>query len=143
MALPGNTSVILQSLGYVPVVDFVCRKNTAGTVFLTWLHADPEPSEAAILAQGASQAFADWQAENGGDAALTLRKRAREALDASDQNGALIRAFALVVLDEVNALRAAAVPALPARTEAQLKNAVRAKIAAGDADNGQAPGGRR
>lgn len=47
-----------------------------------------------------------------------------------DKQERLIRALALVVLDEVNILRAASVPALAARTAAQLVSAIKAKIAA-------------
>jgi len=51
-------------------------------------------------------------------------------LQAGDKMERLVRALALVVLDEVNILRAASVPALTARTTAQLVNAIKAKVAA-------------
>jgi len=51
-------------------------------------------------------------------------------LQAGDKLERIVRALALVVLDEVNILRAASVPTLPARTTAQLVNAIKAKIAA-------------
>lgn len=51
-------------------------------------------------------------------------------LQSGDKMERLIRALALVVLDEVNILRAASVPALSARSAAQLVIAIKAKIAA-------------
>ena len=48
--------------------------------------------------------------------------------------GQVVRALAAVALDEINILRAAVVPALPARTLTQLKNAVLNKINNGTAD---------
>ncbi len=62
----------------------------------------------------------------------------KAAATASIDNGALksgvslerlARALALVVLDEVNVLRAASVPVLPPRTAAQLVTAIKTKIA--------------
>ncbi len=54
----------------------------------------------------------------------------RGALQAGVSTERLVRALALVVLDEVNILRAASVPALPPRTVAQLVAAIKAKITA-------------
>jgi len=51
-------------------------------------------------------------------------------LQAGDKFERLVRALALVLLDEVNILRAASVPALTARTATQLVNAIKAKVAA-------------
>lgn len=51
-------------------------------------------------------------------------------LQAGDKQERLVRALALVVLDEINLLRAAVVPVLPARTAAQVVTAIKAKIAA-------------
>jgi hypothetical protein len=53
-------------------------------------------------------------------------------LQVGDKQERLIRALALVVLDEINILRAASVPTLTARTTAQLVSAIKAKIAATD-----------
>lgn len=52
----------------------------------------------------------------------------RTASKAQFDSERIARAVALVMLDEVNALRAAVVPVLPARTQAQLVNAVKAKL---------------
>ena len=79
------------------------------------------------------QVFSEWDAENGGDATLTLRKQAQDALDKIASNEALIRALALVVLDEINLLRDE--HALANRTAAQLRTAIKTKIAAGEADS--------
>lgn len=75
------------------------------------------------------------------DAVLLMDKAARDAVDAAaleaardatagelDATEALLRAFALVVLDEINVLRAQ--HGLAARTAAQLKTAVRNKLGA-------------
>jgi len=74
-----------------------------------------------------------------GDVVSLMPQAERDAVDAqvlSDQRDAManeldrvedvMRAFALVVLDEINALRT--LHGLPARTIAQLKNGVRGKL---------------
>ena len=79
------------------------------------------------------QVFSVWFAENGGNPVATLRRKAREALDKQNaETEALIRALAFVVMDEINLLRAE--HSLAARTPAQLRDAIKGKITAGDAD---------
>ena len=103
------------------------------------LAGGPQPTEQEITDAGNDlttvngQVFSEWYAENGGDATLTLRKRASDLLDNVRDNEALIRALAFVVLDEINLLRAE--HSLADRTPAQLRTAIKAKIAAGDADS--------
>lgn len=94
--------------------------------------------ESALLAEwadNAPDAGAKWLADQ---AAMRdkLRSQAAKVFAASDGDPEplpkAVRALALVMLDEINLLRAAA--GLPARTAAQLKTAVRNRIDAGDAD---------
>lgn len=78
----------------------------------------------------------DWSAS----AQLTRDAQAQKAaatagidngqLQVGDKQERLVRALALVVLDEINMLRAAVVPVLPARTAAQVVSAIKTKIAA-------------
>lgn len=130
---------ICDALGYVAEQDFSCLFNGVD-VDLVWLHGDPQPTEQQIadyandvtnLPNG--QTFTQWQQEHGGDVAQTFRRKAKEALDRvqAEQEG-LLRALALVVLDEINTLRAE--HSLAARTPTQLRNAIKAKITSGDAD---------
>jgi hypothetical protein len=58
-------------------------------------------------------------------AAVTAARTADKARFDSER---IALALALVMLDEVNALRAAVVPSLPARTQNQLVNAIKAKL---------------
>lgn len=53
---------------------------------------------------------------------------------AAERQTKLLRALVLIMLDEINILRAAAVPVLPPRTKAQLVTAMTNKINAGSAD---------
>lgn len=71
---------------------------------------------------------ATWQAQQ--EKAAATAQIDNGALKAGASIERLVRALALVVLDEVNTLRAASVPALPPRTAAQLVAAIKAKIAA-------------
>lgn len=54
----------------------------------------------------------------------TVRASEKARLD----NEKVLRAFMLVVLDEINLLRAAVIPALTARTQTQLVNAIKARV---------------
>lgn len=63
------------------------------------------------------------------------RDEAANNLSSREAANKLVRAVALAVLDEINTLRAALVPPLPARTVAQLRTAVQNKITAGTADS--------
>lgn len=76
-----------------------------------------------------------------GDTVSLMSQAQRDAVDAAesaaikdavadelDRAGTIMRAFAEVLLDEINILRAAVVPPKTARTLAQLKTAVRGKL---------------
>jgi hypothetical protein len=78
------------------------------------------------------QVFSEWYAENGGDATLTLRKRASDLLDKVNDSEALLRALVLVMVDEINILRAE--HSLADRTAAQVRTAIKNKLNSGDAD---------
>ena len=154
MSLPTDTAVVLEYLGYSPLVDFVAS-STGGVVGLEWL-IPPPVTEQQIIDAAASQAFIDWQAEHGGNSTLTVRRGAIDALSAIRAESALMRAALLVVVDEFNRhtdkfelLRlaladatslaqakafAAAITALPQRTGQDLRDAATASIDAGAAD---------
>jgi len=51
MAYQSNTASILSAAGYVPLVDFEAELS-GGDLVITWLHADPQPSEAQVAAWG-------------------------------------------------------------------------------------------
>ena len=124
-------------LGHFPDADFT---DTGTEMLITnWNDPTPQPTDQEIIDAGNdlttvnSQLFSEWYAENGGDPIATLRRKAREALDKQNaETEALIRALAFVVMDEINLLRAE--HSLAARTPAQLRDAIKAKITAGDAD---------
>lgn len=59
-----------------------------------------------------------------------IREHAKALLDANEADDQRFKAFVLVVLDEINALRAKA--GMTARTVTQLKNAMRNKIDGGE-----------
>lgn len=76
-----------------------------------------------------------------GDVVTEMTQQQKDAVDAAELEAArdnvaaqleqqedLLRAFALVVLDEINILRGAAIPPLSARTIQQLKTAMRNKL---------------
>lgn len=161
MALPRKTATVLIALGYDSLEDFTATASQ-GVISLQWNHTDPQPTEQVIndyasdttpLPSG--QLFSEWLAENGGDPLLTLRRKAKEALDsqAAEQN-ALLRAVVLELLDYANADRAnlntlltwlggqttltnrgqlSAMGSVEA-TPAQAKDAIKARLAAGEAD---------
>ena len=139
MALPTNTATILQFLNpaAIPNKQYVVYISDGNVVIGSWDESaigSPQPTDQEITDAGNSQAFIDWYAEHGGDAIATLRRRAKEALDAQNaETEALIRALAFVVLDEINILRAE--HSLAARTPAQLRTAIKAKITDGYADS--------
>ncbi len=87
-------------------------------------------NRAQAVADIAAQAAADFAAGQEG-----LREQARSFIqnDPRPEMKAL-RALALVVLDEINAVRTAPTAVLAARTAAQLLNAMVAKVTDGGAD---------
>ena len=96
----------------------------------------PSASPAQIAQGDSIVASFDW---SGAADATYDAQQAKAAAGASIDAGALqsgasterlMRSLALVMLDEVNALRAASVPALPPRSQGQLITAIKAKILA-------------
>ena len=144
MAYPLNAlDVIAFLVGAAPRpegrdFDAELLPDKSGIEIAGWAHASSLPSEAEVAAAAADQTsvggktFSQWLAENGGDAAQTTRRAAGELIDASNDRGAVLRAALLVVMDEINLLRAQ--HGLSARTAAQLVAAVKKKISDGDAD---------
>ena len=51
MAYQSNTASILKAAGYEPLVDFEAE-SSGGDLTITWLHTDPQPSEAQVAAWG-------------------------------------------------------------------------------------------
>ncbi len=80
----------------------------------TPIAADPAPTAAQILAD--------------------MRAGAIVQLGDPSSQSKFIRAVLLTILDELNTIRALLVPAQAARTPAQMKNAIQAKITGGTAD---------
>ena len=98
----------------------------AGEVTPPSLQAAAQPTIDAFDGSAASDAtFGARQAKTAATAGIDTGQ-----LIGGDKTERLIRALALVVLDEVNLLRAAVIPALTARTTAQVVNAIKSKIAA-------------
>lgn len=158
--MDAQTGTVLNYLGFEQFIDFELSKSgvsPAAVFTLNWLSATPQPTEAEITAAEASADYLSWRDENGGDAVKTLRKEAELELSALKREAAALRAFMLLVVDELNShsdttnavLSAAAaatslasfksgmaaISALPTRTGAQLRTAVINKIRAGNADN--------
>lgn len=160
---PPNTAAALIYLGYSADQDFSCfASSPGGAVTVEWSHVDTQPTEQAIIDTLASSEFATWLAENGGDPVLTLRRRAREALDAQTDTNQLIRAALIETLlyvrdahRNLNALidgigvasnlaqvktAAAAIGKVPAPADdaaflAGARAAIKDRIDAGEADN--------
>jgi hypothetical protein len=118
MAYHANTPMALYFQNYELDLDF--DFNDKG--FLNWFHTDPQPTEQQINDTLASQAFLDWEAENGGDPTLTARKKIREALDTP--TGKVLRALILELID------AGVINATPAQVATALTN----RINAGEVD---------
>ena len=51
MAYQSNTASILSAAGYVPLVDFEAE-SSGGDLTITWLHTDPQPTEAQVASWG-------------------------------------------------------------------------------------------
>ena len=141
MAYPLVTGPVLQALGYDPLTDCELYHIGNAIVIRVWNHADLQPAEQQVIDYAndvtplpSGQLFSQWLAEHGGDPVATFRRQAKEALDKqSSETEGLIRALALVVLDEINTLRGQ--HALAPRTAQQLRDAIKNKLTAGDADS--------
>ena len=116
-----KTATALVFLGYDPEADFTVEY-ADGVVSLVWNHTDPQPTEQEINDTEASQAFLDWEAENGGDPTLTTRKQIRDAVDTP--TGKVLVALVQVLIDQ------GVIPA----TQQQVVTAIIAKIDSGTVD---------
>ena len=91
-----------------------------------------------LLVEKTSQEKSDQDAAEAASALeaqrTNSRASAKSSVDELSAEGVRLRASLLVILDEINALRAASVPALPARTASQMKTAIKNKIDNGLAD---------
>ena len=135
---PSNTANIFLFLGF-NLVDFDVTLYSAG-IEVKWHSVATQPTEQEVTDAGNdltvvnSQVFTVWEAENGGDVTLTARKNGVDGIDLTGVGASnLIRAVALVTLDEINLLRAE--HSLAARTFTQMRNAIKGKINAGDVDS--------
>jgi hypothetical protein len=135
-------STILEFLlGYLPEAIIIHSPYNNEIIIQNWNDPSPQPTDQEIINAGNDlttvngQVFSEWYAEHGGDPILTLRREAQEALDAQNSRiEALIRALALVTMDEINVIRADSAINLPERTAEQLRTAIKTKIGDGDAD---------
>jgi hypothetical protein len=139
-------------------IDYQITDSGSGPFISYWNTATlgQQPSQATLDATATSPAFLLWLSTHGGDAALTLRRQAKEALNQIRENEILIRAVAAVTADEINLIRewlttfkaqtalatnlanfqsrVAGLGNMPERTLAQVRAAVLAKIDAGAVD---------
>ena len=140
MAYPNNTFTILKFLTQENILAGVTVIDRQGIVTIDEWNSDygVEPTEQEIIDAGNDlttingQVFSEWYAENGGDATLTLRKKASDLLDKVNDSEALLRALVLVMVDEINILRAE--HSLADRTAVQVRTAIKNKLNSGDAD---------
>ena len=80
------------------------------------------PTEQEIIDTAASQAFLDWEAENGGDPTKTARRIAKEAV--ATPAGMLLVALIVAMKDQ----------GVITGTKQEIINTILSKIDAGDAD---------
>lgn len=146
-----ESGAILQNMGFIPFVDFVCRQTAPGSVTIQWLSAQAQPSEATLNA-------VVWSPAIEANALLVQDRPKLVALLTSNnaQHAKLMRALMLTILDELN-LHAVKMNAIltaidngatvaaiktnilaiadyPARTKANLITTLTTKINVGDAD---------
>lgn len=95
----------------------------------TWRGTDPVPT-----LQEMEAAWVQIQAEAPGKLAVARRTEARAILADLEGRGAILRAVALAMLDEINLIRARLVPPLQPRTASQIMAAVQLKLDSGAAD---------
>lgn len=156
MTLPRNTADILTSRGYRVLAHFECVESSPGDVAICkWDHADPQPTPEQVTQWGNAPEFSAWRQANGGDPLVTLRRKAKEALQSqSAEQSALIRAVVIELLDYANQQRDAhnslltwlgsqttlvsrnSLPAMQLNkaTPAQAKTAITNRIETGEAD---------
>ena len=105
-----------------PDVDFEKGVVIYNGVIQEWNIAGTPPDQTEIDSISASQAFLDWEAENGGDPVLTSRRIVKEAIDTP--TGKVLVAFIMELLDRN------IIPGSPA----QVKQALLDRIANGEVD---------
>ena len=128
------TNRVLQYLKSVHTPDYSSRGDAIVNPDVSGLSADKQywiHSGGSIREMTASEKQAVDDADNA-QAVVDRRGEANKQLDTQD--GQVIRAFAEVVMDEINILRDLQKPVLPPRTLIQLKNAIKNKIDNGNAD---------
>jgi hypothetical protein len=123
-----DAALVLMSMGYDSERDFSAGADNAGNVTISWYAATPMPSEAEIdaAAPNAAQMLATRGAQKAKTAATFSIDNG--AAISGDKTERIVRALVLLMLDEINTLRAAA--SLSPRTVPQLINAIKAQIAA-------------
>ena len=122
MSYDKKTGKVLSFLGYTSDDYSLENNKTDGLTLSAWNHADPQPTEQEITDTAASQAFLDWEAENGGDPTKTARRIAKEAV--ATPAGMLLVAL-IVAMKDQGAITG---------TKQQIINTILSKIDAGDAD---------
>lgn len=139
-------------------VDYSVADAGSGAFIAFWNTATlgAQPSNATLTATETDPAFLTWLESHGGDATLTRRRQAKDAVNLLRENEVLIRAVAAVTADEVNNIRqwltdfkaqtalatslanlqtrVAALPNMPQRTLPQIRTAIANKIDSGDVD---------
>ena len=96
----------------------------------SWNDPRPQPTAQEILdVQNditviGGQLFSEWLAENGGDLVLTKRKKAKDEIDIN----MVIKAFMLLVLDELNILNAYTLEVYLDNLEYQKLSSVRSRL---------------
>lgn len=140
------------------LIDYRVSDNGSGPFISFWNVATlgPQPSQATLDATAIDPAFITWLESHGGNATLTLRRKAKDALDAVRDNEVFIRAVAAVAADDINTIRqwltdfkaqtalatslanlqtrVAALPNMPQRTLPQIRTAIANKIDSGGVD---------
>lgn len=92
-----------------------------------------QPTLAELTTIENSQLFKDWFQDHGGDPVKTTRRVAKEEF-LTGKSEIIVRALVLLLLDEINNLRAKVIPALPPITAQQVKGILQDKINSGGAD---------
>lgn len=97
--------------------EFSLRDDGDGAYIAEWNSGETQPTETELLSADIASGQANANSDRLDDTASQL-----------DRQDDILRAFMLLVLDEVNALRQAA--GLQPRTAQQLRNAIRNKLGA-------------
>lgn len=93
-----------------PFRDWVVVNEGANDTIKYWNPAlSAQPDNSTLANTLASGAFATWLAAHGGDATQTARRVAGNLVDGQTEDQVMLRALLLVLLDEINTIRAAMV----------------------------------